>query len=76
MRSREEYLELPRRITNAHYCDHEGKEGFVPELEKLPGAMGQGETPEEVVSRVYDAVAGWINVTLESGRDVPERDAA
>ncbi len=72
MKRLEEYLELPYRITIVHDRDDEGKEGFVAEVEELPGCISQGSTPEEAVSRVYDAMAGWISVALEDGREIPE----
>jgi antitoxin HicB len=72
MKTLDEYLELPYRITIVHDRDEEGDEGYVAEVEELPGAISQGSTPEEAVSSVYDAMAGWISVALEDGRDVPE----
>jgi antitoxin HicB len=72
MKTVDEYLELPYRITIVHDRDGEGNEGFVAEVEELPGAISQGATPEEAVSRVYDAMAGWISVALEDGREIPE----
>jgi len=44
----------------------------VAEVEELPGAISQGATPEEAVSSVYDAMAGWISVALDDGREIPE----
>jgi antitoxin HicB len=72
MKTLEEYLELPYRIEIVHDRDEDGNEGFVAEVKELPGAISQGATPEEAVSSVYDAMAGWISVALEDGRDIPE----
>ena len=72
MKTLDEYLELPYRITIVHDRDEDGSEGFVAEVEELPGAISQGATPEEAVSRVYDAMAGWISVALEDGVEIPE----
>jgi antitoxin HicB len=72
MKTLDEYLELPYRIIIVHDRDDEGNEGYVAEVQELPGAISQGATPEEAVSRVYDAMAGWISVALEDGREVPE----
>jgi antitoxin HicB len=68
----DEYLGLPYRITIVHDRDEEGNEGFVAEVEELPGAISQGSTPQEAVSSVYDAMAGWISVALEDGREIPK----
>jgi predicted RNase H-like HicB family nuclease len=72
MKTLEEYLELPYRITIVHDRDEDGNEGYVAEVEELPGAISQGSTPEEAVSSVYHAMAGWISVALDDGRDIPE----
>lgn len=72
MKTLDEYLDLPYRITIVHDRDEDGNEGFVAEVEELPGAISQGATPEEAVSGVYDAMAGWISVALEDGREIPE----
>ena len=72
MKTLDQYLELPYRITIVHDRDDEGNEGFVAEVEELPGAISQGSSPEEAVASVYDAIAGWISVALEDGREIPE----
>jgi antitoxin HicB len=72
MKTLEEYLQLPYHIRIVHDRDEEGTEGFVAEVEELPGAISQGATPEEAVSSVYDAMAGWISVALDDGREIPE----
>ena len=61
------YLSLPYTIVLTHDRDDDGNEGFVAEVRELPGCMSQGETPEDAVRSVYDAMAGWISVALEDG---------
>ena len=76
MKTVDDYLDLPYRIVIVHDRDEDGNEGFVAEVEELPGAVSQGATLEEAASRIYDAMAGWISVALEDGREIPEpRDA-
>jgi antitoxin HicB len=73
----EEYLELPYGIIVTHDRDDDGAEGYVAEVRELPGVLSQGETPEDAVRSVYDAMAGWISVALEDGVAIPEpRDDA
>jgi antitoxin HicB len=72
MKTLDDYLELPYHITIVHDRDDGGNEGFVAEVEELPGCISQGPTPQEAVSNVYDAMAGWISVALEDGREIPE----
>lgn len=34
--------------------------GFLASIPDLPGCMSDGETPEEALFNVQDAIAGWI----------------
>lgn len=73
MRSLDDYLALPYRIVLVHDHDEEdGVEGWVAEVEELPGCMSQGSTPEEAVAGIRDAMAGWISVALEDEKAIPE----
>jgi predicted RNase H-like HicB family nuclease len=38
----------------------------------LPGCMSDGETPEEALANVRDAVAAWIEEAHELGRSVSQ----
>ena len=44
--------------------------GFAASVPDLPGCMSDGETPEEALVNVQDAIAAWIEAALESGRPV------
>jgi antitoxin HicB len=46
--------------------------GFVATVPDLPGCMSDGETPEEALANVRDAVAEWIGEARALGRAVPE----
>ncbi len=46
--------------------------GFVATVPDLPGCMSDGETPEEALANVRDAVAAWIEEARALGRPVPE----
>jgi antitoxin HicB len=67
----EDYLALPYRVTLIPDRDEDGRSGWVAEIPDLPGCISQGDTPGEAVERVHDAMAGWISVTLEDGREIP-----
>jgi antitoxin HicB len=68
----DEYLALPYRISITPDRDDEGTRGWVAEVDELPGCLSQGETPDAAVANVYGAMAGWISVALEDGREIPE----
>ena len=46
--------------------------GFLATVPDLPGCMSDGETPEDALANVRDAIAAWIEGALELGRAVPE----
>ena len=46
--------------------------GYIAEVLEVPGAISQGETAEEAVAMVNDALGGIIAVMLEDGEAVPE----
>ena len=45
--------------------------GFSATVPDLPGCMSDGETPEQAVSNVIDAIASWIEAAEDIGRDIP-----
>jgi len=68
----EDYLTLPYAIELVQDTDDAGRQGWVAEIEELPGCISQGATPEEAIANVRDAMLGWISVALENGRDFPQ----
>ena len=45
--------------------------GFVATVPDLPGCMSDGETPEQALSNVRDAISAWIEEARSLGRPVP-----
>ena len=45
--------------------------GWLAEVPELPGCMSDGETPQEAVDNVMDAIARWIEAAEEDSRPVP-----
>ena len=45
--------------------------GFVAFVPDLPGCMSDGETPEQALTNVRDAIAAWVEAAAEDGRPVP-----
>ena len=53
---------------------HEAEEGgFWAEAPSLPGCVAQGETFEELLSNIYEAVEGCLSVDVEE-ISVSEKD--
>ena len=53
------------------YPDHEDV-GWIAEVPSLPGCLSQGETKEEAVENIRDAIDTWIQGAREVGINVPE----
>ena len=45
--------------------------GFAATVPDLPGCMSDGETPEEALHNVRDAIRAWIEMARELGHAVP-----
>ncbi|SFZ83546.1 Predicted nuclease of the RNAse H fold, HicB family [Devosia enhydra] len=45
--------------------------GFFATVPDLPGCMSDGETPEEALINVQDAIAAWIEAATENGQPIP-----
>jgi antitoxin HicB len=45
--------------------------GFLATVPDLPGCASDGETPEEALANVRDAVEAWIEEARGLGRAVP-----
>jgi len=46
--------------------------GFVALVPDLPGCMSDGETPEEALRNVRDAIATWIEAANDLGHPIPK----
>ena len=49
---------------------------FVAEAPELPGCMAHGETQEEALRNLKDAMGLWIDTAREFGDPVPEPKGA
>lgn len=45
--------------------------GYLVTVPDLPGCISDGETPEEAVVNVQDAIAVWIEAAGDMGHPVP-----
>jgi antitoxin HicB len=46
--------------------------GYLATVPDLPGCMSDGETPEEALKNVQDAIASWIEAAKEWKLDIPQ----
>ena len=45
--------------------------GWPAEVPQLTGCMSDGDTPQQAIDNVMDAIACWIEAAEEDGRPVP-----
>ncbi len=45
--------------------------GFAALVPDLPGCMSDGETQQEAIANVHDAIQAWIDAARAIGRPVP-----
>lgn len=41
-------------------------------VKELPGCLSEGDTVEEAVEMIHDAMRGWLEISLEEEHDIPE----
>jgi len=54
-----------------HPLSDEDGGGFAATVPDLPGCMSDGETPQEALESVQDAIQCWIEAATDMGRPVP-----
>jgi antitoxin HicB len=64
-------LKLGYRVLIEPLAQEDGG-GFVATAPDLPGCMSDGETPEDALAQVQDAIAAWIEEARALGRPVPK----
>ena len=45
--------------------------GYLATVPDLPGCISDGETPEEALKNVQEAIASWIEAAKEWKMDIP-----
>jgi antitoxin HicB len=65
------YVELPYHITLVQDGEDDGGK-WIAAAEELPDCTSRGDTAEEAIGGLKDAMASWIAAALREGRDIPE----
>ena len=47
--------------------------GYVASVPELPGCVSEGDTLEEALEMIQDAMEGWLHVAAEHGDPIPEK---
>lgn len=64
----DDYLRLP--YTRELIPEPEG--GWFVRIKELPGCMSQGDTPDEAMAMIADAMVGWLESALAHGQAIPK----
>ncbi|WP_423223105.1 type II toxin-antitoxin system HicB family antitoxin [Candidatus Amarolinea aalborgensis] len=62
------YLSLPYTIE----LKHDAEDGWFVRVKELPGCMSQGDTVDEAMAMIQEAMHGWLTVALEQNITIPE----
>jgi antitoxin HicB len=46
--------------------------GYLATVPDLPGCMSDGQTPEEALKNVQDAIVSWIDAAKEWKQEIPK----
>ena len=47
-------------------------EAFIAEVPELPGCMAHGDTQEEALAHIKEAMRLWVDTAREFGEPIPE----
>ena len=74
MTSDERETEIRRRLAMPYHrlISGEPVEGYLGEVLELPGCLTAGDSPQEALSNLDDAMAGWIESCLMDDLPIPE----
>ena len=67
----EDYTRLAYHLVLVRDAEDKAKP-WTASVEELPGCTSHGKTSDEALDGIEAAMAKWIGVALEEGRDVPE----
>lgn len=71
----EDYTNLPYHLLLVRDAEDKGRP-WTASVEELPGCTSHGKTSDEALDGIEAAMAKWIAVALEEGRDIPEPKSA
>lgn len=71
----EDYLSLPYHLMLVRDGDEKGKP-WTASVEELPGCTSHGKTSDAALDGIEAAMAKWIALALEEGREIPEPKSA
>jgi antitoxin HicB len=72
MKTTADYLDLPYHLVMVRdETPDGGLSGWVVWVEELPGCVSQGETPEDAIRMIREAMEAWIEAACDAGDTIP-----
>jgi antitoxin HicB len=71
----EDYTSLPYHLMLVRDGEDKGRP-WTASVEELPGCTSHGKTSDQALDGIEAAMAKWITVALEEGREIPEPKSA
>ncbi len=68
----EYYMNLPYTIEIIHDRSDPLEPVWFAKIKELEGCMTEADTWEEIHEMIHDAMAGWIDISLQKGLPIPE----
>lgn len=62
-------MRLPHYHINVFWSDDDGL--WIADVPDLKYCSSHGDTPEEAIANIQDAIEGWIETARETGLDIP-----
>ena len=70
------FIDVPRQkevLTMRQVIIYPGEDGYwVAECPSLPGCVSQGETRQQAITNIKEAIIAYVDVLEEDGLPVPE----
>lgn len=66
------YQNLPYTIE----LKQDAEDGWFVRVKELPGCMSQGDSADEALTMIREAMQGWLTVALEQNMTIPEPQSA
>jgi antitoxin HicB len=64
-------MRLEHSVRIERLADSDGG-GYLATVAELPGCVSDGDTPEEALRKVQEAIASWIEAAKEWKMDIPQ----
>ena len=66
-----EYMKLPYTTSMVYDDSPGGPPAWVVWIEELDGCISQGDSPDEAMEMICEAMEGWLEVAVAYGDDIP-----